>query len=80
MNLNERVCAPTPKFFQKIRNIGLVLAAVSGTVLAAPVAMPLIVMKLAGYLGVASMVASAVSQTAVCEEPEQKKDNEGNGQ
>ena len=70
MNLAERVASPTPKFFRKVRNIGLILAAVSGTILTAPVAVPAIVIKVAGYMGLASMVASAVSQTAVCEEPE----------
>ena len=63
--LFERVNAPTPKFFKKLRNIGLVLAAVSTTIAAAPVALPAVIIKIAGYLAVASGVASAVSQTAV---------------
>jgi len=63
--LFERVNAPTPKFFKKLRNIGLVLATISGTIVAAPVALPAVLIKVAGYLGVASAVASAVSQTAV---------------
>lgn len=70
MKLSERVQSPTPKFFKKVRNIGLILAAVSGSLVAAPVALPALVLKIAGYLGVASMVASAVSQTTVCEEPD----------
>jgi hypothetical protein len=63
--LFERVNAPTPKFFKKLRNIGLVLATISGTIVAAPIALPAVLIKVAGYLGVASAVASAVSQTAV---------------
>lgn len=63
--LVERVQAPTPPFFKKLRNIGLVLATIATTVAAAPVALPAIVFKLAGYLAVAGGVASAVSQTAV---------------
>jgi hypothetical protein len=70
MNLSKRLQSPTPSFFKKVRNIGLILAAVSGTLLTAPIALPVVVVKIAGYLGVASMVASAVSQTAVVEEPE----------
>jgi hypothetical protein len=65
MNLIERVNSPTPKFFKKLRNIGLILAAVSGTIVAAPIALPAVVIQIAGYLGVASAVAGAVSQTAV---------------
>ncbi len=61
----NRVNAPTPKFFKKLRNIGLALAAVAGTIIAAPVALPAVIVKVAGYLAVASGVISAVSQTAV---------------
>ena len=65
MKLSERVQAPTPTFFKRLRNIGLILAAISGTLVAAPVALPAVVIQIAGYLAVASSVASAVSQTAV---------------
>lgn len=61
----QRVNAPTPKFFKKLRNIGLALAAVAGTIVAAPVALPAVIVKVAGYLAVASGVLSAISQTAV---------------
>jgi hypothetical protein len=64
----NRVNSPTPKFFKKLRNIGLILATISGTIAAAPVALPAIVIKIAGYLAVASGVTSAVSQTAVEDE------------
>jgi hypothetical protein len=43
----------------------LILAAVSGTIIAAPIALPTVVVQIAGYLAVASSVASAVRQTAV---------------
>lgn len=56
---------PTPGFFKRIRNIGLTLAAISGSLMAAPVALPFIVVKIAGYLAVAGTIASMVSQTAV---------------
>lgn len=61
--------SPTPGFFKKIRTIGLVLAAVSATIIATPIALPAIVITVAGYIGVAGTVAIAVSQTAVEEEP-----------
>ena len=62
MKLVTRAKAPTPKFFKVLRNVGLVLAAVGGTILAAPVALPVIVTSVGGYLVVAGGVASAVSQ------------------
>lgn len=61
--LRERLAAPTPRFYKKIRNAGLVLAAASATLLASPVALPAVVVQLAGYLAVAGSVATAVSQT-----------------
>lgn len=62
MNAIKRAKAPTPKFFKVLRNIGLALVAVSGTVLAAPIALPVVVTSVAGYLAVAGGVISAVSQ------------------
>ena len=62
MNIIKRVKSPTPKFFKVLQNIGLVLAAVGGTILAAPVALPAIVVTIGGYVAVAGGVISAVSQ------------------
>lgn len=61
----ERLKAPTPKHFKKLRNIGLILATIATTIAAAPMALPAVVIKIAGYLAVAGGVASAVSQSAV---------------
>ena len=65
MNLIERAVSPTPTFFQKLRNIGLALAAISAAIIAAPVVLPAIVVTIAGYLAVAGTVLSAVSQVTV---------------
>ena len=65
MNLLERVSSPTPTFFQKLRNIGLALAAISAAIIAAPVALPTIVITIAGYLAVAGTVLSGVSQITI---------------
>ena len=62
MNIIQRVQSPTPRFFKKLRNISLVLATVGGALLAAPVAVPAFVLKVAGFLTVAGGVGSAVSQ------------------
>jgi hypothetical protein len=61
----ERVAAPTPKFFKTIRNWGLVLGALGGTLVAAPVALPAWLLAAAKALIVAGSVAAGVSQTAV---------------
>ena len=65
MNLLERAVSPTPTFFQKLRNIGLALAAISAAIMTAPVALPAIVTTIAGYLAVAGTVLSGVSQITV---------------
>jgi uncharacterized membrane protein HdeD (DUF308 family) len=62
MNIVKRAKAPTPNFFKVLRNIGLLLAAVGGTILAAPVALPVVISSIGGYLAVAGGVLSAVSQ------------------
>jgi ABC-type xylose transport system permease subunit len=68
MNLVDRVVSPTPTFFQRLRYIGLALAAVSGAIVAAPIALPAIVVTVAGYLAVAGTVVGAVSQITIPED------------
>lgn len=63
--VTTRMQKPTPRFFKKLRNIGVAMAAIAGTLLAAPVALPAIFIKVAGYLAVAGGVMGTVSQTAV---------------
>ncbi len=70
MNLIQRVKAPTPKFFKVLRTIGLGLAAVGGTILATPIALPVVITSLGGYLAVAGSVVSAVSQVTTLNEAE----------
>jgi hypothetical protein len=66
----KRMKKTTPKFFRKFRNTGLTLAAVGAAIITAPIALPAILIKAAGYIAVAGSVASAVSQTAVKHERE----------
>jgi hypothetical protein len=61
MNIIQRIKAPTPKFFRTLRLVGVILAGVSGALLAAPIALPAAVITAASYLGVAGGVATAVS-------------------
>lgn len=68
MKIVERIKAPTPKFFKILRSIGLALLAISGTIVAAPIVLPVTVITVAGYMAVAGGVISAVSQMTVAEE------------
>ena len=65
MNYIERCCAPTPKFFKKLRTVGLVLVAVGGVLVTSPFTLPAVLVTVGGYLIVAGSVAIAVSQAAV---------------
>ena len=68
MKIVERIKAPTPKFFRVLRSIGLALLAISGTLVAAPIVLPAVVLSVAGYMAVAGGVITAVSQMTVTEE------------
>ena len=64
MTISNRLLAPTPSFFQKIRKWGLIIGGVGAAILAAPVALPSIIIAAGGYLVVGGTVAVAVSQAA----------------
>ena len=68
MKIVERIKAPTPKFFKILRSVGLAMLAISGTIVAAPIVLPVTVVTVAGYMAVAGGVISAVSQMTVVEE------------
>lgn len=65
LSIIGRANAETLGFFLKLRDIGLALAAVSAALMASPVALAAIVSTIAGYIGVAGAVASAVCQVMV---------------
>jgi uncharacterized membrane protein YeiH len=75
MNVVQRAKAPTPKFFKILRTIGLALLAVSGSIIAAPVALPAVIVSIAGYSAVAGGVLSAVSQITVEDKPKNEIEN-----
>lgn len=72
----KRAQAPTPKFFRIMRTVGLSLLAVSGSILAAPIALPAGLVTVAGYLAVAGGVASAVSQVTIADRKEEEQARE----
>jgi len=66
----------TPPFFKKLRMVGSMVAAAGTAVIAAPVALPAVVVTVGGYLIVGGTVATAVSQAAIedsqhCEDDEE---------
>jgi hypothetical protein len=71
MKFSERIKKPTPPFFKKLRNIGIILAATGGAILAAPIALPSIVLSIATYLAVAGTVATTISQAVVSDTKEE---------
>ncbi len=64
LTLAQRVLAPTPSFFKKVRTIGVILGVIGASLLAAPVALPAVVVSIGGYLTLAGSIISAVAQTA----------------
>lgn len=63
--LIQRLQEPTPRFFQKIRNFGLLLTGVSAVITTAVIPLPTVLITIAGYSALAGGIASAISQTAV---------------
>jgi len=80
MNVVNRAKAPTPKFFKILRTIGLALLGISGSVMAAPVALPAAVVTAAGYIAVAGGVMSAVSQVTVDDSAKKEAEEENTTQ
>ena len=64
LTLAERVMAPTPTFFRKVRTVGIVLGLVGAALLASPVALPALVVTIGGYLALAGGIITSVAQTA----------------
>ncbi|MFX1708809.1 hypothetical protein PV783_32890 [Chitinophaga sp. CC14] len=65
MELVNRLIAPTPPFFVKVRNIGLILTALAAAVIGLPLQLPFIVGEVAQVLAVAGSIMTGVSQAAV---------------
>jgi hypothetical protein len=65
LSLVQRVLAPTPSFFKKIRTIGLVMGVVGAALLASPVALPAVIASIGGYLVLGGSIITSVAQTAV---------------
>lgn len=73
-SLKQRLTDETPTFFKHVRNIGIILAAAGGAILAAPVTLgasiPASILAVGTYLTLGGSVAAAVSQAATTKENE----------
>ena len=72
MNIVQRINSPTPSFFKKLRNIGLMLAGISTAIASSPVVLPAAIVSIAGYAAVAGGVIGAVSQLATDRDTHEK--------
>lgn len=75
MNILERYSKPTPRFFRVMRNLGMTFATIGGTLIAAPINIPIWLYTISTYLIVAGTVATAISQAAVEDKNDPKPPN-----
>lgn len=74
--LNEiasRASAPTPVFFQQIKKIGLIIAAIGTAVITAPGSIPGFLLTYAGYAFTAGTVLVSIAQLTMDEERLEEK-------
>ncbi|MEY3498717.1 MAG: hypothetical protein RL308_386 [Bacteroidota bacterium] len=67
-SIKERAQTDTPPFFKKLRLIGLVAVTIGTTILMSPIAVPVALTTIAGYVILGGTVLTAVSQVTINEE------------
>jgi hypothetical protein len=65
MTLRDRWCAKTPNFWIKVRNLSITIGTIGGILLSSPVALPPLVLTIAGYLVTAGTIGATLSQLTV---------------
>ncbi|SDA90885.1 hypothetical protein SAMN03080617_03347 [Algoriphagus alkaliphilus] len=65
--VKNRAMAPTPPFFQFLKNAGLIIAAVGIAVITAPGAVPAILLAYAGHAVTAGTILVSICQLTVDE-------------
>jgi ABC-type xylose transport system permease subunit len=73
MSIKQRWCAKTPKFWRKVQKISIIIGAVAGVIISAPIALPAVVVTLSGYAITAGTVAATLSQLTI-EDNDQRKE------
>lgn len=76
--LRHRWNAPTPKFWKKVQRAAIIVGAVAGTLIAAPIALPAAVITAAGYAVAIGTAVATVSQLTVEDKPTNTEDNVNN--
>jgi hypothetical protein len=65
MTLRDRWCAKTPNFWIKVRDLSITIGTIGGIFLSSPVALPPLVLTIAGYLVTAGTIGATLSQLTV---------------
>lgn len=65
LSLIDRLQAPTPKFFKKVRAIGITLGAIGTALVSSGVELDASITNIGGYLITAGAVITAVTATTV---------------
>lgn len=69
----KRWKSETPKFWKKVRRIGITVGAVGGVLATAPVALPAGLVTIGGYLVTAGSLTAALSQLTVKDNTEDEQ-------
>lgn len=62
MELIDRMKAPTPKWWAKVRNVAIVVASVTGAIIAAPISLPVGAVTALTYVCVISGTIAGTAQ------------------
>lgn len=71
-NIKDRLKSPSPPFWKSVRNWSIALGAVGATLIAAPIALPAMVLTAAGYMITISAVAVSLASLTKVDVPEAK--------
>ena len=63
--IKARLKSETPVFFRKLQVAGLAITAIGGAIVGAPVALPVLLITIGGYMVVGGGVLTAVSQLTI---------------
>jgi hypothetical protein len=63
--LKSRWNGVTPKFWKKVQRIGIIAGSIGGVIVASPVALPVALVTLSGYLLLAGSVTATLAQLTV---------------
>ena len=63
--LRTRWSGKTPKFWKKVQRIGIIAGSIGGVIVASPIALPVALVTLSGYLLLAGSVTATLAQLTV---------------